>query len=77
MPNTTTPSLATCIEYAAKDKALVKEFCRLSGLRNPATITPLERQIDKACNYNADSEFCAAFIAFVTECIYLPIMTEK
>lgn len=61
--------LATVSECLKNDK-LVDEYCRLSGVKRPDKLAPLEEMIDNACGYDANKEFMEGFISFVYEYVY-------
>ena len=51
-----------CLE----DNNLVDEFCRLKNIKRPDKLSPIEKQIDKACRYDAGMEF-----------IYIPLIRQQ
>ena len=54
-----------------KDDKLVNEFCWLRNINRPDKLSPSERQIDKACGYDAGMKFMRLFTDFVREFIYI------
>lgn len=56
---------------------LVNEFCRLKRLKRPDKISPIEKQIDKACGYDAGMDFMRQFTEFVREFIYIPLLEQQ
>lgn len=62
-----------CLE----DENLVNEFCRLKGLKRPDRLSPIEIQIDNACNYDASMDFMKQFTDFVREFVYIPLLNKQ
>lgn len=62
-----------CLE----DNNLVDEFCRLKNIKRPDKLSSIEKQIDKACGYDAGMEFMRLFTEFVREFIYIPLMKQQ
>ena len=59
-----------CLE----DENLVNEFCRLKQIKRPDKRSPIEIQIDNACNYDAGMDFMRQFTDFVREFVYIPLL---
>ena len=70
----TSVSFTDCVMLCARDKDFVAEYCRLSGLKDPTRLTPLEQAIDRAAGYNAADDFCRRFVETVYEIIWLPML---
>ena len=62
-----------CLE----DENLVNEFCRLKGLKRPDRLSPIEIQIDNACDYNYGVDFMKQFTDFVREFVYIPLLNKQ
>lgn len=60
-----------------KDDNLVDEFCRLKNIKRPDRLSPIEKQIDKVCGYDAGIEFMRQFTDFVREFVYVPLMKQQ
>lgn len=56
---------------------LVDEFCRLKKIKRPDKLSPIEKQIDNACGYDAGMDFMKQFTDFVMEFIYIPSLTQQ
>lgn len=56
---------------------LVNEFCRLKGIKRPDKRSPIEIQIDNACEYDAGMDFMKQFTDFVREFIYFPLLSQQ
>jgi hypothetical protein len=56
---------------------LVKEWNRLTGHHLGEKRDPIIVTIDKACGYNPDEAAMPDFLAFVYECIWLPLVAGK
>ena len=54
----------------------VNEFCRLKGLKRPDKRSPIEIQIDNACEYDASMDFMRQFTDFVKEFVYIPFLRQ-
>lgn len=55
----------------------VNEFCRLKGLKRPDKRSPIEIQIDSACEYDAGIVFMRQFTDFVREFVYIPLLRQQ
>lgn len=62
-----------CLE----DNSLVNEFCRLKNIKCPDMLSPIEKQIDNVCGYDAGMEFMKQFTNFVREFIYIPLVKQQ
>ena len=62
-----------CLE----DENLVNEFCRLKRIKRPDKRSPIEIQIDNACNYDAGMDFMKQFTDFVREFVYIPLLKQQ
>lgn len=62
-----------CLE----DENLVNEFCRLKQIKRPDKRSPIEIQIDNACNYDAGMDFMRQFTDFVREFVYIPLLKQQ
>ena len=62
-----------CLE----DENLVNEFCRLKRIKRPDKRSPIEIQIDNACNYDAGMDFIRQFTDFVREFVYIPLLKQQ
>ena len=60
-----------------QDSALVNEFCRLKNIKCPGKLSSIEKQIDKACGYDAGMDFMRQFTDFVREFIYIPLLRQQ
>ena len=56
--------------FCLKDDNLINEFCRLKNIKRPDKLSSIEKQIDKACGYDAGMEFIRQFTDFVREFIF-------
>lgn len=56
---------------------LVDEFCRLKKIKRPDKIGLIEKQIDKACGYDAGMDFMKQFTDFVMGFIYIPVLAQQ
>jgi len=61
-----------------KTPKLVKEFNRLTGSKlGIDTRAPIEKMIDKTTGYNPETEDMRKFIAFVFDCIWMPLVSNE
>lgn len=67
----------TCCSECLKNKELVKEFNRLSGCHLGEQKNGIDMAIDKACGYDPNKEAVPAFVNFVMECIWIPMVSSK
>ncbi len=63
--------------FRTKNDDFVNEFCRLKSIKRPDKRSPIEVQIDNACEYNADMDFMRQFAEFVREFIYFPLLVQQ
>lgn len=63
-----------CLMECAGNRELVKEFDRLRGTNLSMAGAPIIRMIDEATGKQKDD--CLKFIAFVWECIWLPLIGD-
>lgn len=66
-----------CCQECIKDKKLLKEFNRLSGLHLGETRTETTKAIDISCGYEPNAEAMPSFVDFVYNCIWLPLTSES
>ena len=62
-----------CLE----DENLVNEFCRLKRIKRPDKRSPIEIQIDNACNYDVGMDFMKQFTDFIREFVYIPLLKQQ
>lgn len=62
-----------CLE----NENLVNEFCRLKRIKRPDKRSPIEIQIDNACNYDANMDFMRQFTDFVREFVFIPLLKQQ
>ena len=65
-----------CCSECLKNKDLLKEFNRLSGLHLGEKRDGFQKLIDNACEYDPDKEAMPAFVDFVYSCIWSPLVQE-
>lgn len=65
-----------CAMTCAGNKELVREFNRLNGSHLGVPRSGIEKAIDDACGYDPYAESLPQFLAFVYECIWLPLMQK-
>lgn len=66
-----------CLTVCANTPELIEQFNRLTGcnLGQSQNRTALERAIDDAAGYSGErDEDMAVFVAFVAECVWMPLV---
>lgn len=56
------------------NKALIREFNRLTGNRLGEPRSSIERMVDSACGFDQDKEAMPDFVRFVYEFIWMPLV---
>lgn len=67
-------SFSECVAMCAGNQELVREFNRLTGFHMGESRTGLAWAIDEACGYEPDRDAFPAFIEFVDECVWTPLV---
>ena len=62
------------VVMCAGNQDLVQEFNRLTGFHLGERRDVLAQAIDKVCGYDPDKEAFPAFIQFVDECVWAPLV---
>ena len=74
MPSPPPLTFAACLAACAATRELVENFDRLTGRNLSLHGAPIERMIDEASG-RTDAD-CAAFVAFVYECVWTRLPPE-
>lgn len=69
-------SFVECVAYCLKNRELVSEFNRLTGLHLCEHRTPIVAAIDEACGYDSNVEAMDQFMEFVLISIWLPLVNR-
>lgn len=67
-------TFSECVVMCAGNQDLVQQFNRLTGFHMGEDRDALAQAIDKACGYDPDKEAFPAFIEFVDECVWTPLV---
>ena len=69
-------TFSECVVMCAGNQELVQEFNRLTGFHMGERRDALAQAIDEACGYDPDKEAFPAFIEFVDEFVWTPLVGE-
>lgn len=70
-------TFSDCAIACIGNEDLVREFNRLSGCHLSEPRMPFDAAIDCACGYDPDVEAFPAFLAFVHDYIWFPLIAQN